>query len=81
MPSHWLQVTLVFTVCLLDCTLEACLEVFTELSPLLTRIAMEGELVNGITDNVSESYRGLDTQCVHLVLIQEETWKGKTWWT
>ena len=59
LPSHWLQVTLVFTVCLLDCMLEACLEVFTEISPLLVRLAMEGELVNDITDDMSESYRGV----------------------
>lgn len=58
--------TLVFTVCLLDCMLEACLEVFTEISPLLTRLAMEGESVNDITDEVSESYGGSDTQCVRV---------------
>lgn len=60
---------LVLTVCLLDCMRQACLEGFTEISPLLARIAMEGELVNDITDKASELYRGSDTQCVHLVLI------------
>lgn len=69
LPSHWLQVMLVFTVCLLACMLQACLEGFAEISLLLARIAVEGELVNDITDKASELYRGSDTQCVHLVLI------------